>query len=114
MKLQDLAIRVLIIGAIIGGIWYAKYRWFDRPAEQAERLVEAVKQGDLDRTQNLLDDGADVNRANADGWYPLFAAVVCNNDQMIRLLREHGAETHTASPPAPPSGSGSPAGRGFG
>lgn len=57
-----------------------------------EALLNAIKRNDLKRVQGLLDRGADVNAADADGWTPLMWAVASGRKEAVSLLLDKGAE----------------------
>ncbi|XP_051004280.1 2-5A-dependent ribonuclease [Acomys russatus] len=55
-------------------------------------LIEAVKRGDVDRIQQLLEEGADVNVCDSWGWTPLHNAVQSGRVDIVELLLDHGAD----------------------
>jgi ankyrin repeat protein len=106
MKLTELEGWALGIAVVVAAGWFVKHHYFDKPAEQAEQLVEAVRRGDMDQVQTLLDDGADVNRPDEEGYYPLYVAVSRQDQPMIQLLLDHGADRSQCAPPRPATGTG--------
>jgi ankyrin repeat protein len=55
-------------------------------------LIYAVEAGHFDIVRMLLQAGADVNAASADGRTPLMHAFVTGNIDLIRLLLQQGAD----------------------
>nr|KAF6397850.1 ribonuclease L [Rousettus aegyptiacus] len=56
-------------------------------------LIKAVKDEDIERVQQLLDMGADVNFQDEDGgWTPLHNAVNNSTEDIVDLLLHHGAD----------------------
>jgi len=53
-----------------------------------EKLIQAVIAGDVDATKSALDQGAQINVADDDGWHPLHIAVQKQNVQFIRWFLE--------------------------
>lgn len=60
-------------------------------------LMMAAYKHNLTAVQALLDKGAAVNRP---GWTPLHYAAAAGDDEITRLLLEHGARVDAVSPPA--------------
>lgn len=61
-----------------------------RPA--TGELHQAAGAGDLQKVQELLESGADVNEQDDRGRTPLHFAVDSDNPEMIRLLLNNGAD----------------------
>ncbi|KAM5295485.1 2-5A-dependent ribonuclease isoform 2-T4 [Glossophaga mutica] len=56
-------------------------------------LIEAVKERDITRVQQLLEEGADVNfHGEEGGWSPLHNAVKIEREDIVHLLLRHGAD----------------------
>ena len=55
------------------------------------RLIVASKVGDINKVKELLDNGADVDVKNDDGWVPLSFAVRSGNIETVKLLIDRGA-----------------------
>jgi len=53
-------------------------------------LFAAVQRADAARVKKLLEEGADPNRKERTGWYPLHQAVYANAE-IVTLLLDHGA-----------------------
>lgn len=67
-------------------------------------LIEAVTQENLKTTEELIDQGHDVNQLGPDGWTPLMKAVAHNNesdiiDALINAGANVNAMTYETSPP---------------
>lgn len=55
-------------------------------------LISAAGKGDMERVEQLLEGGADVNFQEEEaGWSPLHNAVQMNNEDMVHLLLRYGA-----------------------
>ena len=58
-----------------------------------EELFDAIKANDLDAVKQCVEQGADVNAQNGDGWTPLHAAVFYEHSpEIICYLVEQGAD----------------------
>lgn len=56
-------------------------------------LIDAVNKGDVDRVQQLLEQGADANVCEeSGGWTPLHNAVQSGRVDIVNLLLQHGAD----------------------
>ena len=60
-------------------------------------LHDAVEQGDWGGANQLLKQGADVNRRDADGWTALMLASFRGDTALARLLIDRGAEVDAAN-----------------
>jgi ankyrin repeat protein len=70
------------------------------PAGQAgadRALLDAVRAGDTARVKSLLDGGADVNAASADGTPALMHATLLGDVALMRLLLDRGADVNAAN-----------------
>ncbi|MDR0328492.1 MAG: ankyrin repeat domain-containing protein [Planctomycetaceae bacterium] len=63
----------------------------------------AIQNGNMDIINILLSDGCDLSARNADGQTPLDLATAMNNEQIVRLLLEHGAGRAVPPPNTSPS-----------
>ena len=54
----------------------------------------AIRQGDLERVRQLIQDGQDVNRGGSDGVTPLMEAAHYGRDQIVRELIRAGADVN--------------------
>lgn len=75
------ALAVLLVGAVP----------FEAP------VADAAQRGDLDAVRQLLQSGADVNEAHADGMSALHWAAERGDHQMIEVLLTAGAESQAAT-----------------
>ncbi len=55
-------------------------------------FLEAVKQGDLRDAEKLLEQGADVNVQDEDGWTALMFSAKSQNVEMAQMLMDNGAD----------------------
>ncbi|XP_015668615.1 2-5A-dependent ribonuclease [Protobothrops mucrosquamatus] len=58
----------------------------------AAKLNVAVKKGDLQLAQQLLEEGANINAKVENGWTPLHSAVQRNSENIVNFLLEKGAD----------------------
>ncbi|XP_022364001.1 2-5A-dependent ribonuclease isoform X1 [Enhydra lutris kenyoni] len=56
------------------------------------QLLKAVKEGNIELLQQLLEGGAEVNFQDEWGWSPLHNAVQCCQEDMVNLLLHYGAD----------------------
>ena len=59
-------------------------------------LILAAKRGDYDTVKELLDNGANVNQTNKNGWTALHAAAYEGHTEVVALLLEWGANVNQA------------------
>ena len=57
-------------------------------------LSYAAMNGDVDVVRRLIERGADVKAANAEGWTALHYAAEAGNVQIVNLLLNHGADAN--------------------
>ncbi|MDG7055244.1 MAG: ankyrin repeat domain-containing protein [Wolbachia endosymbiont of Menacanthus eurysternus] len=63
-----------------------------------QELLDAAQQGNFSKVQECLEKGADVNIAgHGGGSKPIHYAVHANNQRMIRLLLDKGANVNDAN-----------------
>ncbi|XP_063585110.1 adhesion G protein-coupled receptor L2-like isoform X2 [Penaeus indicus] len=55
-------------------------------------LSDAVKVGSLERVTSLLEEGAEVDARDKQGWTPLHNAANLGNEEMVRILINYGAD----------------------
>eukprot|EP01130_Rhizamoeba_saxonica_P010969 TRINITY_DN4533_c0_g1_i1.p1 TRINITY_DN4533_c0_g1~~TRINITY_DN4533_c0_g1_i1.p1 ORF type:complete len:107 (-),score=30.32 TRINITY_DN4533_c0_g1_i1:148-468(-) len=60
---------------------------------QSTLLHWAVDRGNLELTEILIDMGSNINFQNENGETPLHIAVLCEYDDIVKLLLEKGADT---------------------
>jgi len=51
-----------------------------------------VSRNHVEGVQKLLDTGADVNKAENDGWSPLILSAEVGNIQIVQMLLDAGAD----------------------
>ena len=59
-------------------------------------LYDAARDGDLERVQVLVEQGADMEKANISGWTPLLGASCNGHLEVVHYLLEQGANTGKA------------------
>lgn len=64
------------------------------------RLIAACEKGQTKEVERLLSQGANINAKGGDSGTPLFAAVVWNHPEMVRLLLENGAKLDDSDTPS--------------
>ena len=68
----------------------ATQRLRDEPADEPTMdLLELCENGDVDAARLLLDNGAEVDRANENGTTPLSIAKSQGHSSIVALLEEH-------------------------
>jgi len=63
-------------------------------SEDDKALVEAASNGDAVRVKSLLDQGADVDHQNEQGWSALRHAARKGHVEVAKVLLAEGAEVH--------------------
>ena len=71
-------------------------QWLAEGADITQELSNAIIANDLDRVKFLVSKGADVNKADNQGWTPLQSAARQRHDGMVKLLIELGADVNLA------------------
>lgn len=56
-------------------------------------LIQASRVGDVSRVSTLLEDGADINAVDEEGWTPYLAASAEGNWKVMKLLQAKGCKT---------------------
>src|SRR5262249_4654289 len=59
-------------------------------------LVEAVKRGDIEAVERLVNDGADVNQQDDHGWRPLMWTAGRGDAKGVSFLLERGSDVTIA------------------
>ena len=72
--------------------------WLAEGADINQELSNAIIANDFDRVKFLVSKGADVNKADPQGWTPLQSAARQRRDKMINLLVELGADVNAGNP----------------
>ena len=72
--------------------------WLAEGADITQELSNAVIANDLDRIKFLVSKGADVNKADSQGWTPLQSAARQRRDDTIKLLIDLGADVNLGDP----------------
>ncbi len=57
-----------------------------------EALLDAARDGDLGKVQNLVEEGADINAQNSNGLTPLMFAIGSAHSDLVKLLLKLGAD----------------------
>jgi ankyrin repeat protein len=63
-------------------------------AALGDKIHQAAKSGDLAAVKQLLNDGADVNEKDQNGWTPLHWAAWKGNNEIVVLLLSKGADAN--------------------
>lgn len=79
-------ITILLAVLLLGPAWSFEQSSLHR------QLRSACHEGDLDAIERNLKRGAEVNRADRDGWTPLMWAVASDRCATVELLLDRGAE----------------------
>ncbi len=61
-----------------------------------EKLIEAVRSGDIDSTRRMLSEGADINSRDSEGATLLMLASHAGNLPMVQALIEAGADVNAS------------------
>ena len=64
---------------------------------ELDHLLEASAEGDVEKVKLLLDQGIDVNSANAQGWTALTNAAYNQHSELVKFLVKHGADVNHAN-----------------
>ncbi|XP_047495309.1 adhesion G protein-coupled receptor L2-like isoform X1 [Penaeus chinensis] len=75
---------LLVLCCVLGGSSASSFKGLD--------LSDAVKVGSLERVTSLLEEGAEVDARDKQGWTPLHNAAYSGNEEMVRILIKHGAD----------------------
>jgi len=60
-------------------------------------LMVAAKQGNKERIQALIEQGAEVNRSNRNGGTPIMYGALSGETETVSLLLEHGAKVNAVA-----------------
>ncbi len=61
---------------------------------RSQQLLQAAKNGDIKRTENLIKHGAKINATNKNGETALYLATKCNHVKAVQLLLDNGADVN--------------------
>lgn len=61
-------------------------------ADKAFQLADAIQEGAIEKVQQLLEDGADINFKMDFGWTPLLSAVQGDKVELVHFLLDRGAD----------------------
>jgi ankyrin repeat protein len=64
--------------------------------ENIDKLFKAAQDGDLDKVNDLLKEGANPNATKFDGATPLFIASQNGHIEVVKVLLENGADPNKA------------------
>jgi quinoprotein dehydrogenase-associated probable ABC transporter substrate-binding protein len=80
-----------------GGVSLAQLKeWLKQGANPNAELSNAATAGDLVRVKYLVENGADINTRDFEGYTPLLNAVRTKYDDLSNYLVEHGADVNLA------------------
>ena len=64
--------------------------------DRENKLIAAVQQGDIELVRQAIDEGADVNERDQQGWTPLHWSAGSGNVEIIRFLLNHWSDVTLA------------------
>uniref|UniRef100_A0A452HET8 Uncharacterized protein n=1 Tax=Gopherus agassizii TaxID=38772 RepID=A0A452HET8_9SAUR len=67
-------------------------QWYIFSSDKPSLLNNAVRNHSIDTVRQLLKEGADVNSKVEGGWTPLHSAVQADEEEIVDLLLEKGAD----------------------
>jgi len=67
------------------------------PFDATEQLLNAARSGDTETIKSLLNNGADVNAKDNEGWHPLQLAAKRGDVEIVRFLLENGADVNATN-----------------
>jgi ankyrin repeat protein len=85
-----------VVNAVISSL-KIKSNVYPQAALQSE-LLRAIDDNKLSKARSLLEQGADVNGKNSDGWSPLVVAASKGYVDIVRLLLDKGALVNAKTP----------------
>lgn len=71
-------------------------RWLSEGADPNDELSNAATAGDVVRVRYLLEQGADIDTRDDEGYTPLLTAVKTRYNELTRFLIQHGAGVNLA------------------
>ena len=86
MKMRDLYLTLPVLALAASVLQGCGYR-----VPEGMTLHDAAEQGDTRAIEALLDEGADVNGHDEDGWTPLHWAAGKGQMEAVQMLLERGA-----------------------
>jgi quinoprotein dehydrogenase-associated probable ABC transporter substrate-binding protein len=72
--------------------------WLAAGADPTQELSNAIIANDAERIKFLVSKGADVNKADDQGWTPLQNAARQRHDELIKVLIDLGADVNAGDP----------------
>ena len=94
-----LSVAIILVSLLSDGRTASSLTTVSRPLQDATRLVESARKGDLQAVESILAAGVDVNKKSRDGETALAAAAGAykGGDNVIELLLNNGAKVDERS-----------------
>jgi len=92
---EELIMPAWILGIILLGVYvFSRMGPKYRKELINKQLIKASEKGDIKKVTLLLENGADVNTKDNDGWTPLMHAAEKGHKEVVELLIEKGADVN--------------------